>query len=223
MLIDDMKPWLDPETGLYQAPDHGRDNLIVHTAALMAQLPSDLHLYMSAKVFHVFVADNMTVQRGLYRRYPGALLENSVDNLIALACANDYFAMQILQRGREYHWCFDVAYPLGMSFKYWYGRFIGFPPFIAMAAGKKIGIISQLLFSVACIYSAFSKYDNTSDKCLQYLMNKRVYGKYRLVDWSIRVWRKLMLRKYKAGLWELYFRYYGPGYPLTWNARCDFN
>lgn len=225
-LEKEMIPWIDEETKLVQAADHGRDNLILHTAHLMQLLLENNHLdryiYWSGVVFGFLSNPTVRTSPGFYRRYPNGPMDNSVDNYIGAACANDYHCMWIRAQGHMSNWCFNVEEPYKFKLKYWFGRFIGFPPFIKMASGEPVGLLSQLFFSVACIYSSLSSYGNTSDKLLQLLMNKRVKGKHFLVDKSISVWRWIMNKKYKRGEQELYGIYYGKAHPFAEYSKERF-
>jgi hypothetical protein len=221
-LSEEIKPWIDPQTGMIQAADHGTDNLILGTAHLIALLPEgEDRSYWRFKAW-MFLSNDVTVRTGLYRRYPGATGNNSVDNLVAAAYASSSHAFFIYIRGTKMHWCFDVENPDKFSWRYWYARFVGFPPFIKMAAGKKIGLMSQVLWSIACVYSALTPKQNTSDKLLQYLMNRVVGGRHWLCDRAISAWGRLMARKYPGGMRDVYAVYYAPTHPFAKYAPTDF-
>lgn len=214
-----IKPYIDAETGMVMAADGGRDNLILNTATLIALLGDGSGWEMKALRF----LSSVTVAPGLYKRYPGHTGSNSVDNLIGAACASYLIPSQIRLWARHSRWCFNVEKPGSWAFRHWYWKFIGIPPFIHMAAGRPIGLFYQLTFALACIFSTFSERGNTSDKCLQFLINRRVEHRYPLVNWSIRIWRNRMAKKYPGGMAEVYSIYFGPEHPFTRYARKDFN
>lgn len=221
-LAEEIKPWIHKETGMITASDGGIDNLALGTAHLIALLTEGAEkAEWRFKAWKFLSSESVSVRPGLYRRYPGATGNNSVDNLVAAAFSCSGQAFFICLRGTQMHWCFDVENPDKFSFKYWYARFIGFPPFIKIAAGEKIGLISQLLWSIACIYSALTPKQNTSDKLLQYLMNRTVGGRYWLCDRAIGAWGRLMARKYSS-LKEVYAVYYGDSHPFAKHAPDDF-
>lgn len=221
-LTEEIKPWID-ETGMIQAANHGRDNLILGTAHLIALLTDPLEQADWRFKAWMFLSDEVAVRSGLYKRYPDCTGNNSVDNLVAAAFASKAQALLIYIRGKKMHWSFDVENPDEFSWRYWYGRFIGFSPFIKMAAGASIGLVGQLLWSLACIFSALSSKQNTSDKLLQYLMNRIVGGRYWLCDRAMEFWRKIMARKYPGGMRDVYAIYYGPDHPFAKYAPADFN
>lgn len=217
-LDETIKPFLDPATGLIMSKDGGKDNEVLNCATLDMLdgcLPHDLEYALNRFV------NQTAVKVGLYFRYPGAN-DNSVDNYIALAALSRVLAMKIFDYGSRNLWCFDPAYPTKFSFSKWYFRFIGFRPFIKARAGLGLNIFDAFLFSLSAVFTALSAYGNTSDKCLQVLMNFHMKESHWLVEFGIWSFNQLMRRKYPKGLAELYGIYFGPDHPFTQAAGNSF-
>lgn len=145
-----------------------------------------------------------------------------MDNLIATAEISKEIALEIWDYGSKNSWCFNTAYPDDFSLKYWYGRFIGFVPHVKACAEIKLTLIDKVLWSIACIFSALSPYGNTSDKCLQFIMNHSMQGRSKLCDWTISQWRWLMQKKYPSGMAEVYSIYFGKDHPFAINGPRGF-
>lgn len=214
----DVTPYIDSATGLMVSRDGGKDNEILNMATLehvQGFLTEDQSLAV-----HTYLK-NSEVQDGLFARSPGAQ-DNSVDNLIAIAYLSPVDAIDMYHYGRNNWWVFNVAKPGKLKLQFFFGRFVGFIPFLSAAAFGYMSTFEALLYAVSTIFTSFSEHGNTSDKCLQVLMNERVLGKHWLSDWGIRVFNKLMMEKYPGGLHELYTVYFGANHPFTINAWRKF-
>lgn len=220
-LATEIEFFRDPDTGMIHAADGGRDNLILNTATLISLLSADESKQAWARDAAIDFLISSEVQPGLYKREPTHTGSNSVDNLIAAACVSQLIAWDIAEHGRKHRWCFNVERPGTFELKHWYGRFLGVPAFVRLRARDR-ALFDPLLFSIACVLSTFSKRENTSDKCLQRLMNEAIKGEHWLCDLAIRVWNKLMQRKYPGGLAELYGVYFGPLHPFARHAPREF-
>lgn len=215
--------YADSTSGLITASDGGRDNLVLFTvtAMIIPRLMSDAEGWDLAGKINSFL-DLTEIKIGLFERLPGAR-DNSVDNLVATAAFSDQRALEIWTYGSQNDWCFNPAEPGVFNFKYWYWpRFIGILPHIKACAGKPLNIVDTVLWSVACIFSALSARDNTSDKCLQFIMNHSMEGRSKLCDWTISQWRWLMQKKYPSGMAEVYAIYFGPKHPFAVNGPRGF-
>jgi hypothetical protein len=220
MLYEDLKPYIDPDSGLVMAADGGCDNEPLFAAIAfrldpwgMAGLKVNAHDFLSR--------ESVRIVPGLYRRYPGAT-DNSVDNLVGVCCFGESFAKSILTYCESTRFSYDVTKPGHFTLRYWFGRFVGFPPFVKAAAGKKIGIGSQILFSLACLFTLIGSRTDVGNRQLQLLMNDVLYGKYRLVDATIRFWGKRMKKMYPNGAKDIFSLYHGPNHPFVKYASPNF-
>lgn len=220
----DAAPWLEkayPFPGLTISPaDHSTDNGILFLATLIALTPAEERSYWRLPTYRCLVA--CEIQPGLFMRYPGSFERSSVDNLVGAMVASklteQQFHKEIVYYGRKNDWCFDVEKP-GLFEAYdWYGRFPGMIQMLLLAVDEPIDLVSQITVAGAIIVSALSAHDNTSDKCLQYLLNQVIYGKHFIVDMAIQVWCLLMNKKYPGGLHELYSIYFGADHFFSTHA-----
>lgn len=223
--MSQISQYIDPTSGLVASQDGGRDNLVLFTVtALMLSSPQSmisqqelLELTNSLTTFLSLTE----VKMGLYERLPGAK-DNSVDNLIATAEISKEIALEIWDYGSKNSWCFNPAYPDDFSLKYWYGRFIGFVPHVKACAEIRLTLIDKVLWSIACIFSALSPYGNTSDKCLQFIMNHSMQGRSKLCDWAIDQWKWIMKHKYPMGMREVYSIYFGRDHLFAVDGPKEF-
>lgn len=217
-LIDALAPYIDPETGLIASKDGGKDNETLNVATfehIHGELPTGLEVAL------ILFMQKTKVKDGLWLRYLGAT-DNSVDNYIAVACLSPLFALQILKYGERNLWCFNPAVPDSFVLRCWYGRFLGFKPFIKARVYERMNTLDAFLFGASAVFTAFSEYGNTTDKCLQVLMNQYARNCHWLSDLFISLFERLMYRKYPKGLTELYGIYFGLDHPFTQAAGFRF-
>lgn len=214
-LTEAIEPFIDPATGLIASKDGGKDNEVLNLATferLRGELTTDFEIAL------ITFMNKTRVKDGLWFRYPGST-DNSVDNYIAYAYLSPMFALQTLKYGNKNFWCFNPAAPDSFTLRTWYGRFIGFKPFIKARIYERLNILDAFLFGVSAVFTAMSEYGNTTDKCLQVLMNRHVWDCHWLSNLFIRAFDKLMNRKYPRGLPQLYSIYFGPEHPFTQAAE----
>lgn len=153
---------------------------------------------------------------GLYSVDAHRIQGMSVDNIVGFICADVGFG--IYQYGKQTFWSYDCSAPYRFSLRYCVARFPGFVSFIKLSAGKEISLFGRVAIFLSAIFNTFSSRDNTSDKCLQYLLNKLLTQN----SWTVRCWKYLMMRKYPGGLKELYLVYFGKDHPFTKYAPTQF-
>lgn len=197
-LIEEIKPWVDEETGMIQAGDGGRDNLVVMTATLVSLLPDPERLPWLGLIDDFAI--RAAVEPGLvsvdYHRVQGM----SPDNICALMVMGDRTTKSaIMAYGRKTFWTFNCERPgrFGIRGGVWF--IPGFVALMKIANDEQINPFSRFVVFCAAIVNALSAYDNTTNKCLQRLWNRKLSPD----SLTVRVWRFLMSRKYPGGEQEL--------------------
>jgi hypothetical protein len=216
--VINIQPFIDSQTGLVAGADGGRDNETLDTATFKF-LQKELSPAMNQAIDQFL---NVTrVSLGVWRRYPNAS-DNSVDNYVGIAYLSSGYAKTIQLRGENSFWCFNISNPNKFALRFWFGRFLGFAPFIRASATGKMGLIDAFFYAITCFLTSLSAPENTSDKCLQILMNDRVKGLHWLSDLGIKAFNSVMRRKYPRGVQSVYSIYFGPNHPFTLAAPCYF-
>lgn len=224
MRLSDLDRWIDPETGLITAADGGVDNLATCTATALQFLGAEDRLTLRSRVIEFFRL--CEVKPGLYSRRPGDHGTGSVDNLVGMACLSYQLdtdhRYKMLKYADANDWVFDVENPGSSSVRNNYGRFAGIPPFLKIAAGVGAPLYDQVIMAGATVFNAGSARENTSDKCLQILINSVVSGRYTICSLGIGVWKTWMQKKYPRGQRELYEIYWGVAHPFTLESPTLF-
>lgn len=202
--------------------DHSSDNALLFTATyiLLCDEPET-----EKEMFSKFV-DACQVQPGLYNRFPGCKDTEGWDDLIGVAAASVRLGLnyhhEILAWGEKHNWTWDNVNPDSPSLSSFLGRYPTFLPFLQMACGQTPTPADELLYIGGNEASALTPVGNESGKCLQYLMNRSVFGKRPEIDLSIWLWRELMKAKYPAGLSDLYSHYFGASHPFALFSPRNF-
>lgn len=166
---------------------------------------------------------------GLPRRYPDDPGDGDHDDITGMATASWKFsggivADRLYQYGKANWWCWNVERPGKWEVKYCWGRFPGFIAFLKAAAGHKLNFFDQVSFFIGTVASTLLSKDpgDTNGKCLQYLKNLSVSGKYWLTDIAIRYWKREMAKQYPTGMKGCYAIYFGPTHPFALYGPEDF-
>lgn len=226
------KKW--PFVGLTPNPsDHSTDNAILFsgTYAVLMWQPVASYQDRWAEIRSWFLKLEVQLRvrfdGAVYDRYPmDSSSLNSHDNLIGLMAAL-YFYCPLknidIWRWGEKHWgSWNNQDPDKWTFASWLARIPGVWAFVKAAAGRPMNILDQLVWAAACVWSCFSKKEDTSGKCLQYLQNQVVWGKHKICDWAIIHWREQMLSMYPGGMKEVYAIYFGKEHPFAQSGPLDF-
>lgn len=218
----DLAKYVDPETGLFTGADGGRDDMPVVAAVAIFVSNDPIYVLKTAQRVLLFLErEDINLGWGIFRRYPGAN-DNSMDNMVAACFVSPEFAKSVLAGASMTEWCFNVRNPLRFSVQDFYGRFIGFIPFVKACAEADLNRVNIFLSSVACLYSTISPYGDTTNKILQMLMNVRLRGRDKWLDRAINEWCAIMQRRYPKGPKELLGLYYGIDHPITLEAAEVF-
>jgi hypothetical protein len=211
-LWNDIQPWIDIDSGLMTAPDGGKDNLILMSTYLYRELlrlgEEEAAIELSARA--VGFLNKCRVDKGLYRRAPGDLSDNSVDNMIGACSFGVGVAEFIRQRWNTHFSCFDVNAPdkfeIGSNF---YGRFIGLKAYIVSCSSRKPWLIQRWFWILSTLFSI--KYSTgASDPLLQLLQCDAMS---RRCPKTVAYWHKHYSVK------SLYSQYFGEDFPLTKYAQ----
>lgn len=206
-LWNDIQPWLDPETGLMQAGDGGRDNLILMSAYLHRELvlqgESDAANELSKRALKFLIS--VKVKTGLYKKLSDSTDDNTEDNLTG-AC---YWGWDI-PRDIWYHWnwhlsCFDVNNPNKIALnRNFFARFIGLKAYIIAAAGHEPNIIQRLLWCISVWISI--KYSTGASDPLKQMLKCEVMES--ITPKTVAYWKK------HYSIPALYLDYFGANNPL---------
>lgn len=222
-LIDEIQPWVDAETGLITAPDGGRDNMPVYTAALITLLQHTSGNWIDwAKKMYDYCRKTQVVP-GLYTVDFHRIQGMSPDNIVGIMVGTWRVGVQqdILWYGKKSWWNFNVATPYKWGISNWVWPLIGFVPMMRVVGNTydyHPSLWDRFEIFISSVFNTLSHKSDTSNKCLQYLWNQQLDHN----SWSVRAWKWLMIRKYPGGLQELYSLQFGPTHPFTKYARKDF-
>lgn len=222
-LFEAIQPYLDPKTKCVLASDGGGDNQQLFTAILLALMPGPENLANKMEVifnFYSFIRTS-TIEGfdGLVARYPGAT-DNSVDNYIAISSASPLF---VSKYGSKHYWSFNVSNPGHFSLHDCYLRFMGFRPYVLMLAGESVLILSQLLYIVSMFFTLSTGKTDVGNIQLQWLMNRKVKGKHKLIDLAIRLWAYIALKRWPGGMSQIFAIYHGANHPFATFGPKDFS
>ena len=231
-LLEAIQPYIDPKTGCVLAADGGNGNEALFTAILLdlcrdsLQDPAALNSYGLAysnclKFMHscAILGD----LGGLYTSYPG-VTENSVDNYIGLVSSIVWIRPYIISYGQQHWWSFAVELPGHFQLKDCYLRFVGFRPYVLMMNNESIGLISQTLYSLAMLITLFTGATDVSNIQLQWLQNRGVKGKHRLIDWTMKVWQYIAMKRWPGGMQQVFAIYNNsPTHPFAVFGPKDFS
>lgn len=220
-LIDDIKPWADPATGMVQAADGGRDNLVVHTYRLVRRLSQAEREQITPIVNRFFYDCLIPGWPGLFHRYPGHTGEGSIDNLIGAALLSHAlglgFEHAILRHARRNFWVFNTESPGKIRWrpfkscywwKDWYWKHIGVPPMLKVICDEELTAFDRLAFRVSVWFlMIFNK--GSSDLLLQDDINSVIYGHDDQID-------ELLHRFYlRFDIQSANSDYYGTNHPFA--------
>jgi hypothetical protein len=199
------------------------DNLLLFTGTYIQLLdtitPNDAYL------FSKFVR-SCEVVPGLFNRYPGFHGQESWDDLIGVVAGSHRLGLQygseVLYYGEDHDWNWNNVQPGVINTESMLGRFPQFVAMLRVAGRETPSYAEQILFAACCIRAAFDPPGDTSGRCLQFLMNRVVFGKCMLMDLSIFFWRWKMKRVYPGGMRDVYKIYFGPEHPFAVYGPTDF-
>ena len=207
-LWDEIQPWIDPESGLMTAADGGKDNLILMSAYLHRELlrlgEVDAALELGARA--IGFLSKCRVDKGLYRRAPGDLSNNSVDNMIGACSLSVGVSEFIRQRWNSHFSCFDVndadSIALGSNF---FGRFIGLKAYIVSSASRKPWMVQRALWILSALFSI--RYSTGSSDALLQMLQCDAMSRW--CPKTAEYWGKHYSIK------TLYSEYFGENFPLV--------
>lgn len=171
---------------------------------------TDCHLKFIAKCW---------VKTGLLGRFPDVKSDTAWDEFIGAAYTGwraglFEIAHSVLVYGLETDSDFDTEAPDVWSFKGWYTRNLMFNPFMRGCARLKVGMVSQILWSLGLLLSLFEGYGSTSGKNLCWIQVDPMQECGWITQVSIVIWRAFMGFKYKGGAREM-LGIFLPGHPLA--------
>lgn len=229
-LSEDIVPWREKATGMvspYKNPnDHSVDNALLFTSTYMVLLTKEER--DTERTWFSNLLFTCLREPGLMVRYPGDTgLESQDDytgvmSVLVLNGGGYSFAEQIRSYGLQHFGFWNSANP--GSYKNWdafLARFVHFFPLLKQAAYGYVGIFGQLCFAAAFLLDNGPP-ESTSNRCQMFLMQRALYGKYKIVDVAINWWRRKMTRLYPGGLKDVYAIYFGVSHPFYKYAPKDF-
>jgi hypothetical protein len=194
----------------------GADNIVVFTA-WAAELGSDEDRAVIKARLVPFLEASRTSEPGVFHKNPeNKIGQQSVDNVIAI-CYLAWklglpYATEIYRHGYDFNWTFDNKDPsrglteelLTARASPWFGRFLGFAPFVKAAAGFALTIREQWAFGTA-IEANFGRKNTALEHrdltdvgnfALQLFENRVLAGRHYLTSVWIAWWAKNMGKRY---------------------------
>ncbi len=215
--LEDLTKWQEPMTGgvscEYLPVDYSCDNSVTFTAEKYALLGCSGIIPEFDYFLHLFEKSP-----GELLRHPTSSEVTSWDDHLAAAAMSPWMAQRIYYFGTKNGWTWGGK---------WLGRFPIFKPTVKASAGIPLSILDSILIAGTFLANCLEKKEETSGKNLCYLASKALYGHSRLIDLSIRIWRRVMANKYpNAGLREVMGIYFpakqGVLHPLSFYAPESF-
>lgn len=219
-----IEPYREPTTraiGLRKnPPDFSEDNLplfyVTYLNILKYTLQSedgcpaqgaDYQLIMQERTIYYGILETLEMEPGCYSRRPLDSESSSYDDHLAIACFNSNLARSIYDYAIKHDW----MWPPG---KY-LGRFQLFVPTVKYCAGVKLSMVSQLQLAGAFIWNSFEKKEETSGKCLHYMVSLAMSGSPSwIIQTALSIWRLRMTKLY-GGPRGLYSIYFGSEHPFS--------
>jgi hypothetical protein len=220
-LYEDLKSggYLDPEYGMvsiypHTGPGPNCSNYWLFTAIAKALLNN--------RPWHNVLSFYMGCLRepGLIYRFPN--VDSDVSQQEIAAAVSLFPEVFFFIYGCNHSWCFNVQNPGHFTLNYWFGRFIDFPAFVKSQTTGHLGVLGQLLWSIAITTTTMTDYGNTSEKVYKWMQVEKMRGRHVLTNWAIQLWSKLMQKKYPGGPKELFSIYFPKEHPFIQYAPDQF-
>lgn len=196
-----LSQWQEPMTNgvscEYQPVDYSCDNSITFTAEKFALLGKSGPI----PEFDYFLLQ-FEKSPGELLRHPASSEVTSWDDHLAAAAMSPWQAQRIMAFGSYNNWRWGGK---------WLGRFPIFIPTVKASAGLTLSWLDTILAAGTFLFNCFEGKEHTSGKLSLWLASKALFGKSRIIDLSISIWRKVMANKYpNAGLREVMGVYFPP-------------
>lgn len=216
-IIDAVQEVLSPY-GLVWPLSQGADNLPVGQATLILLQA----IAKESSINSIIALDNFLgrcrVARGLYRRTPENTDQNSVDN---------YIASCFMSHAKDIYWRCVWRFGIFANDKFEprsiFMRFFGFRPYAKFRAGYSLNILDRFILKTAMKLTLNNDPTDTSNKCLQVIINYALKGFYKDLDEAIHDWAVKMEAQYPDGLKGLYAYYWGKTHPFYLYAPSDWD
>lgn len=158
-----------------------------------------------------------SVEPGLYKRYPGvpegpASHDCHTGVAVAAKIWGLPFAKDILRYAETHGWCFE---PPRWNGRGWLARIPDFAGTVRICAEDRIFLGERLLWIAGVWNNSLEEPQHTSGKCLVYLKQYVVAGKYRETDLAVKRWQKAITRLYPGGMKGVYSIYFSPAHAFT--------
>lgn len=227
-LVQDIEKYREPRTRMVglepNPPDHSTDNGLLFSATylkLLERLEGNMGVEYG---WFLALVESCELEYGLVGRYPGAPGLEAHDDLIGIAAVNRALASDILGYGEKHFYSWNTEQPGHWSARTFLYRIGGFIPFLRVRSrNRPLSWLDKLNAAVTYFLNTFEKREETSGKCLLFLMSHAFEERGGwLVRHAVAHWRKRMLALYPDGLQEMYSIYFPPGHPFRTYAPSDF-
>ena len=207
-------------------PKPGEGNGWMQTGLMLACFPNEYFQFVTASKLQSTITrsirdDNWLLWRSPYKKNPDDN-ENFDDYwgyLYICKLLWRHGSIALLSYGIQYNWCFDVQRPGKWSWRYWFGRFPQFAPFVRLCAfDEKPGFIDSAIFITSIFFDAmFIGSDSGNMKaCIRVMALK---GKDPAIDRACNFWISRIKKRYgKIG--KSFVGYLDATHPLT-EFDCD--
>lgn len=204
--------------GLAWPLSKGTDNLPVGQATLILLQAIAKESSVSSVIALDGFLNKCRVGRGLYRRTPENTDQNAVDNYIAgcfMSHAKDIYWRCV--------WRFGIFANDKFEPRAIFARFFGLRPYAKFRAGYSLNAFDRWILKVSMNMTLNDDPTDTSNKCLQVIINYALKGFYPDIDQAISEWATKMADQYPGGLKDLYTYYWGKEHTFYHYAPSDWD
>ncbi len=206
-----------PFVGLHpNPPDRSSDNGLLFSATYLV-LSGDGAYIEEFDDLVWMCRDESGHINGFFKRYPADTGYTAHDDFVGVLVASKLFELQwarkILSMGKETGWHFGDRF---------FGRIPYFRPLVYAACGRRLSIFQQLIASISYIGDCFSPREETSGRCLLYLMTKVFCDQGLIIRSVLHVWRRKMRKLYPDGPKGMYAIYFGAEHPFAVDGPTEW-
>lgn len=209
-------PYLEkryPFVGLHpNPPDRSSDNGLLFSATYLV-LTWDMDY--AVKLYQLI--EECRGPLAQFKRYPTDTNYTAHDDYVGILVPS------YLLKGPHPALILECAIENGWTFG---GRFFGripyFRPLVYAACGRRLSLFQQFMASLSYVGDCFSPREETSGRCLLYLMTKVFRDQGSLIKAALCLWRWRMTKMYPGGMRDVYSTYFTVNHPFALDGPKDF-
>jgi len=155
---------------------------------------------------------------GIFNRAPDKFDHQAHDDYIGIACTSSLLSLPFIGyiNDNKLRYYDNTEESIKFEFKNWHGRFPWAIMTYRVCGGLSVNILLQLAFCIYLYINIGNKdLTDTSGKILRWLQIEAVKGKYKLVDYFIKMWHTDVMKDYPGGMGDVMGIYYGEDHPFA--------